>query len=255
MKVLTESVVSIIHFVVDDAKKRFKNLRARYTRDKNKVTKKKKSGGGTDEVQDAKKETSELYPYLGWLDAHVTRRRRSKGSLVPGEKSSQAEGSDDYESSLDESELESGRSELESSVETSASEEKYSKATGNIKWEKRDKKSAKKDVDNVEVEMLKCMTQCLKKPPEKQKDEDELFGSFVASQLKGMSPEQNAMAKYQINQICFQIKMSNMGMPGLGYSSPQNMQGFPPRQNFAPPLSPQMASQPFLQENQYTLLS
>lgn len=82
MKVLTGSVAYIIHFIADDAKKRFKNLRARYTRDKNKVTKKKKSGGGTDEVQDAKKETSELYPYLGSLDSHVTRRRRSKGSLV-----------------------------------------------------------------------------------------------------------------------------------------------------------------------------
>ena len=147
-------------------------------------------------------------------DSSVLPIRGPLSITVPGEKSSQAEENDDYVSHLDESELESGRSELGSSVETSTSEEKYSKATGNVKWEKSDKKSAKKDVDNVEVEMLKCMTQCLKKTPEKQKDEDELFGSFVASQLKGMSPEQNAMAKYQINQICFQIKMSNMGMPG-----------------------------------------
>ena len=27
--------------------------------------------------------------------------------------------------------------------------------------------------------MLKCMKKCLKKPPEKQKDEDELLGSFL----------------------------------------------------------------------------
>ena len=130
MKVLTGSVASIIHFIANDAKKRFKNLRARYTRDKNKVTKKKKSGGGTDKLQDAKKETSELYPYLGWLDSLVTWRWRSKGSLV---RKAQAEESDDYASRLDESELESRRSELESSVETSTLEEKYSKATGDGK--------------------------------------------------------------------------------------------------------------------------
>ena len=61
--------------------------------------------------------------------------------------------------------------------------------------------------------MLKCMKKCVKKPPEKQKDEEELLGSFLVSQLKGMSPEQNTMVKYQ---ICFQIKMSNVGMPSQG---------------------------------------
>lgn len=102
--------------------------------------------------------------------------------------------------------------------------------------------------------MLKCMTQRLKKPPEKQKNEDELFGSFVASQLKSMSPGQNAMAKYQINQICFQIKMSNMEMPAFGYSASRNTHGFPPSQNFAPTLISRMPNQPCLQEDQYTLL-
>lgn len=41
--------------------------------------------------------------------------------------------------------------------ETSTSEERFSEATGHTKWEKRGRKSAKKDVDSVEVEMLKCM--------------------------------------------------------------------------------------------------
>ncbi len=246
---------SVIYiYIVDDAKKRFQNLRARYTRDRQKVKRKKKSGGGAEEVQEAKSQTSELYPYLGWLDAHVISRRRSKGSLVASETSSHAEESDGNgnDSSLDESEGRSDK-ELESSLETSTSEEKYSKATGHTKWEKRDRKSAKKNVDNVEVEILKTMSQCLKKPPEKQKSEDELFGSFVASQLKSMSPEQNAMAKFQINQICFQIKMSNMGMP-VGYS-PQSNQGFHPSQNFPPTMNPRMPSQPFLPDDQYTLLS
>ena len=54
-------------------------------------------------MQDAKKETSELYRYLGWLDAHVIARRRSKGSLAASETSSHAEESDGHDSSLDES--------------------------------------------------------------------------------------------------------------------------------------------------------
>ena len=74
----------LIHIVDKDAKKRFQNLRPiyMYTRDKQKVKRTKKSGSGADEVQDAKKETSEFYPYLGWLDEHVINRRRSKGSLI-----------------------------------------------------------------------------------------------------------------------------------------------------------------------------
>lgn len=97
-------------------------------------------------------------------------------------------------------------------VETSTSEERYSKSIGKTKCETQDKKSAKKGLDYVEVEMLKCMTKCLKKPVEQQKDEDKLFGSFVASQLKSMQPEQNVIAKFHINQTCFQINMPNMGM-------------------------------------------
>ena len=196
-------------------------------------------------MQDAKRETSELYPDLGCLDVHVINLRRSKGSIVSvSESSSLAEESDDRESDaksdgMPEKSLES------KAVEASTSEERYSKATSQTKWEKRDKKSAWKDVDYVEVEMLKCTTQCLKKPVEQQKDEDEVFGFFVASQLKSMLPEQNAIAKFHINEICFQIKMPNMRMASLGYASSQNNQQFPPGQKFAPILNPQMYSHSF----------
>lgn len=67
---MTASHASVAHIIADDAKKRFQNIRARYTRDKQKIKGKKKSEGA-DDVQDVKKEISELYPYLGWLDAHV----------------------------------------------------------------------------------------------------------------------------------------------------------------------------------------
>lgn len=245
---------SVNHIVAEDAKKRFQNLRARYTRDKQKVKRTKKSGGGADEVQEAKKETSELYPYLGWLDEHVINRRRSKGSLVAiSDSSSLADESDDSGSDA-KSDGRSNKEPESKASETSTSEERYSKVTGHKKWEKRDRKSTKFDVDNVEVKMLKCMTECLKKPVEQQKDEDELFGSFVASQLKTMQPQQNALAKFHINQICFQMKMPNMGIANLGYSGSQNTQGFPPSQNLAPIMNPQMPSHSF-QQGDYNFIS
>ena len=109
--------------------------------------KNKEIRGGADEVQDAKKETSELYPYLGWLDVHVINRRRSKGSIVSvSESSSLAEESDDSESDA-KSDGMSEKSLESKAVEASTSEERYSKTTGQTKWEKREKKSAKKDVD------------------------------------------------------------------------------------------------------------
>ena len=47
------------------------------------------------------------------------------------------------------------------------------------------------------------MSQFAKCPAETPKDADELFGSFVVSQLRKMTAEQNAIAKFQINQLCF----------------------------------------------------
>ena len=74
-------------------------------------------------MQDAKKETSELIPYLGWLDVHVINRRRSKGSIVlVSESSSLADSESDAKSDgMSEKSLES------KDVETSTSEERYSK--------------------------------------------------------------------------------------------------------------------------------
>ena len=55
--------------------KLFQNLRNKYSRDKKKVTTKKVSGAGTDEVKQAVKETSELYPFLKWLEPYIQPRK------------------------------------------------------------------------------------------------------------------------------------------------------------------------------------
>ena len=156
---------------------------------------------------------------------HVINQHRSKGSLVSvSDSSSPADESNDNESDV---KSDGGSKEnLESkSTETFTLEELYSKATGHTKWKKRDRKSAKKDVDSVEAEMFR--TECFKKPVEQQKDKDELSGSLVASQLKSLQPGQNTMAKVHVNQTCFQLKMPHMGLASLGYPGSQNFVPMP----------------------------
>ena len=224
--------------LADDDKKRFSNLRSRYTRDKQKLKKKRTSGGGAEDVEEAKKDTSDLYPYLSWLDRFVLSRRRTKGNVISVSEDSELGGS----SECDE------RSEVDIDS-SSSSTENLSKVTGKVKWDKR--KPERKTADEVEVELLKCMTQVVQRPAETPKDADALFGSFVASQLKGMTAEQNAIAKFQINQLCFQIKMSGMGMPPSVYHTGQVPSGqtFQPTRMSTPHVAPDQVYQPYDNES------
>ena len=91
------------------------------------------------------------------------------------------------------------------------------------------------------------MSQFAKRSAETPKDADELFGSFVASQLRKMTAEQNAIARFQINQLCFQIKMSGMGLPPSAYNSSQVSAGqtFHPLQVSFPYTAPEHIVLPF----------
>ena len=59
----------------DDAKSLFTNLRNKYSRDKKKIESKKVSGAGAEEVKEAVKETSEIFPFLQWLEPYIQPRR------------------------------------------------------------------------------------------------------------------------------------------------------------------------------------
>ena len=103
-------------------------------------------------MMDSKKETSQFYKYLGWLDTHVSSRQRSKGNVPElNDTRSRAEDSDGCDSSLHESD-ERSDIELESSIGTSTSDENISKATGHAKWEKRDRIVRKVSI----MSRLKC---------------------------------------------------------------------------------------------------
>ncbi|KAK3750224.1 hypothetical protein QZH41_015571, partial [Actinostola sp. cb2023] len=64
----------------EEAKVLFQNLRSRYSRDKKRIKSKQVSGTSTDEVEIAKKEASEMFVYLTWLDEYV-QPRRSKSNF------------------------------------------------------------------------------------------------------------------------------------------------------------------------------
>ena len=66
------------------------------------------------------------------------------------------------------------------------------------------------EVMKVVGEGLKTMCSSMQQQPvaaKEEKDEDDLFGFFVASQLKCMDHSKKARAKYHINNMIFQVMM------------------------------------------------
>ncbi|XP_068757439.1 uncharacterized protein [Montipora capricornis] len=63
------------------AKKKFENLRARYSREKQRIKKAKKFGTSSDKVLGALSEASDTFPYLHFLDKYIS-PRATKSNLV-----------------------------------------------------------------------------------------------------------------------------------------------------------------------------
>lgn len=85
-------------------------------------------------------------------------------------------------------------------------------------------------------EGLKTMCSNMQQQPQatkEEKEEDDLFGVFVASQLKCMDQSRKARAKCHINNIIFQVMMSGPSRDGpSGFMQDLNSsQGFYPKVN------------------------
>lgn len=65
-----------------EAETAFRNLRNGYSRDKKGVRNATVSGTGTDSVTDAKRETSELFLYLEWLEPYIQPRSSTSNLVV-----------------------------------------------------------------------------------------------------------------------------------------------------------------------------
>lgn len=119
-------------------------------------------------------------------------------------------------SAVEDTESESTSPKAESSKDhvsdSSASKQKQPKPLST-----RKSKQTTTKVD-VELEVMKVVGEGLKtmcssmqqqlRAAKQEKDEDDLFGLFVASQLKCMDQSRKARAKYHINNMIFQVMMS-----------------------------------------------
>lgn len=81
-KLVIHFVASIGIFVGKEAETAFRNLRNGYSRDKKEVRNAMVSGTGTDSVTDAKRETSELFLYLEWLEPYIQPRSSTSNLVV-----------------------------------------------------------------------------------------------------------------------------------------------------------------------------
>ena len=81
-KLVIHFVASIGIFVGKEAETAFRNLRNGYSRDKKGVRNATVSGTGTDSVTDAKRETSEFFLYLEWLEPYIQPRSNTSNLVV-----------------------------------------------------------------------------------------------------------------------------------------------------------------------------
>ena len=177
------------------------------------------------------KETSDTFPYLHFLDKHIS-PRATKNNLVERREESDHEddGDGDNEnddmsymetssaaSAVEDTESESTSPKAGSSKDhvsdSSASKQKQPKPLLSIRKSKQTttKVDVELEVMKVVGEGLKTMCSRMQQQPQaakEEKDEDDLFGVFVASQLKCMDQSRKAKAKYHINNMIFQVMMS-----------------------------------------------
>ena len=181
------------------------------------------------------KEASDTFPYLHFLDKHIS-PRATKSNLVERCEESDHENDGDGDDENDDSNMHTSSNASYSTVEETETESTSPKEGSMIdhvsdslvsKQKKpkelspRKSKHTTRKVD-MELEVIKAVGEGLKnmcssmqqqqqqqpQAAKEEKDEDDFFGVFVASQLKCMDQSRKARAKYHITKIIFQVMMS-----------------------------------------------
>ena len=180
-------------FVGKDAENAFRNLRNRYSRDKKKINRSKVSGSGADAVKTAKKEASELFSFLKWLDPYVQQRNSSSNLILV------QNDSDVLNETSDADELESNNSAI--STDGEKQEVVKSSVTGQAKYLKR---KNKEDIDKAELEFMKTIGDRLERKDKKaERDEESIFGELIASQLHTLPQQERIMAKMELSNAMY----------------------------------------------------
>ena len=177
-----------------EAENAFRNLRNRYTRDKKKIKNSKVSGSGADAVEKAKKESSEMYSYLEWLNPYV-QQRNSSSNLIQIQ-----DDTDILNETSDADESESNNSAMSTSGEKQ--EMVKSSVTGQAKYLKR---KNKEDIEKAELKFMKTIGNRLERKDKKttERDEECIFGELIASQLRTLPQQERIMAKMELSNAMY----------------------------------------------------
>ena len=207
-------------FVGDDAKAYFTNLRTRYTRDRKKVKKVKVSGTGSEEIEKANDSVDDMFYFLTWLDPFYKPRKTSDNFSTTIMESRNNEEMDDsgpggadadHEENVDDNK--SDTTDASSVGNSSSVSDIDMQSSTNFRQGKKAKRESKKvrgtsniDVTNAEIQVLNSIGEALKPQSSSTnaKDEDELFGALVSSQIRQIPPERRLVVKMQISNMIYQ---------------------------------------------------
>ena len=201
----------------------FTNLRTRYSRDRKKLKQAKVSGSGADGVSKVKDEAGDMFPYLAWLDPFYKPRKTVSNFITVD--------SENEESEVDEPTNQDDTSPEKENISDIREKGKVSShvsddlSSNNFRPHKKSKLHSKakarmnQDVLTAEVEVLQSIGAALGQIGRKQttssslKDEDELFGALIASQLHQIAPERKVRVKMQVYNILYQEVLASFSRP------------------------------------------
>lgn len=191
----------------------------------------------TDEIED-------MFFYLAWLDPFYKPRKTSSNFITID---SGNEGSED-----DDTQNVDGKSNMTETTSSDADNHAASnfRPTRTPKLQMKRKSAGRnQDVANAEVQVLQSIGEKLgqKKTPYF-KDEDELFGAWIASQMRQIAPERKVVAKMQISNIVYQEMLALFNSMPLSYTGGQGSWKYPQQQ--MPELHQPQQHQPQQQQHQ-----
>ena len=163
-----------------------------------------------------------MFPYLQWLDTYVV-ERKTKSNYKTVESVETVESEDDSDNGvrenvgMDKSATDGEESNTESSTSNSSQTWKFHKGSG--KYSKK-----KLDRDEAELNLIKSLRENFRHKEEnvKVKDDNDIFGELVASQLKLLPPEKNVVVKMQISNLMYGNMLPSASNVNMGHVDPSH---------------------------------
>lgn len=195
-------------------------MRNKFSREKKKLGKAKVSGAGRDDLTEVKKDLCENYPYMQWLEPYIVERKTKSnfGGFVGDSES--CEVSDSHNESSGACMSRSITPDGGTSSDTSQSEllqsrvSKAQKTSWKFHKQTIESKKKKSDCEEAELELIQSLRASIAKQGqsvEKEKGEDEIFGTLIASQLRQLPPDKTIWVKMQISNMMFEQMMHSVG--------------------------------------------